>query len=60
MAPQRAIDLALDLARMPAVAPSMAAAPLPTDVLDVIRIAAEVARALSRGWLGDRTAGARC
>ena len=41
MAPQRAVDLALDLSRMPAVASSMAASPLPNDVLDVIRIAAE-------------------
>ena len=41
MAPQRAVDLALDLVRMPAVASSMAAAPIPTDVLDVVRIAAE-------------------
>jgi hypothetical protein len=41
MAPQRALDMALDLARMPAVASSMAASPLPHDVLDVIRIAAE-------------------
>jgi hypothetical protein len=38
---QRTIDLALDLARMPAFAPSMAASPLPVDVLEVIRIAAE-------------------
>ena len=41
MASQRAIDMALDLARMPAFAPSMSASPLPADVLEVIRIAAE-------------------
>jgi hypothetical protein len=41
MAGQRAVDLALDLARMPAFASSMAASPLPSDVLEVIRIAAE-------------------
>jgi hypothetical protein len=41
MANQRAVDLALDLARMPAFASSMAASPLPVDVLEVIRIAAE-------------------
>lgn len=41
MASQRAIDVALDLARMPAFAPSMSAAPLPADILEVIRIAAE-------------------
>lgn len=41
MAGQRAIDMALDLARMPAFAPSMSASPLPADVLEVIRIAAE-------------------
>jgi len=41
MARQRAVDLALDLARMPAFASSMAASPLPVDVLEVIRIAAE-------------------
>jgi hypothetical protein len=41
MTSSRAIDLALDLARMPAFAPSMSAAPLPADVLEVIRIAAE-------------------
>jgi hypothetical protein len=40
MAGQRAVDLALDLARMPAFASSMAASPLPVDVLEVIRIAA--------------------
>jgi hypothetical protein len=42
---QRAIDLALDLARMPAFAPAMAASPLPVDVLEVLRIAAESADA---------------
>ena len=41
MASERAIDLALDLARMPAFAPAMAATPLPVDILEVIRIAAE-------------------
>jgi hypothetical protein len=41
MASPRAIDMALDLARMPAFAASMSASPLPTDVLEVIRIAAE-------------------
>jgi hypothetical protein len=41
MANQRAVDLALDLARMPAFASSMAASPLPIGVLEVIRIAAE-------------------
>ena len=41
MASQRAIDMALDLARMPAFAASMSASPLPADVLEVIRIAAE-------------------
>lgn len=41
MASQRAIDMALDLVRMPAFAASMSAAPLPADVLEVIRIAAE-------------------
>lgn len=41
MASQRAIDMALDLARMPAFAASMSAAPLPAGVLEVIRIAAE-------------------
>ena len=41
MASLRAIDMALDLARMPAFAPSMSASPLPADVLEVIRIAAE-------------------
>jgi hypothetical protein len=40
MANERAVDLALDLARMPAFASTMAAAPLPVDILDVIRIAA--------------------
>ena len=38
---QRAIDVALDLSRMPALAPSMAASPLPIDVDEVIRIAGE-------------------
>ncbi|MFZ0846187.1 MAG: J domain-containing protein [Pseudolabrys sp.] len=41
MASSRAIDMALDLARMPAFAPSMSASPLPAGVLEVIRIAAE-------------------
>src|SRR5689334_13903953 len=41
MATQRAIDMALDLARMPTFARSMSAAPLPSGVLEVICIAAE-------------------
>jgi hypothetical protein len=41
MAGQRAVHLALELARMPAFASSMAASPLPADVLEVIRIAAK-------------------
>jgi hypothetical protein len=41
MAGQRAIEMALDLARMPVIAPSMAASPLPAGVLEVICIAAE-------------------
>ena len=41
MAGQRAINSALDLVRIPAFASSMAASPLPPDVLEVIRIAAE-------------------
>src|SRR5476651_1670946 len=41
MASSRAIDMALDLTRMPAFAPTMSASPLPADVLEVIRIAAE-------------------
>ena len=41
MTSQRAIDIALDLSRMPALAPSMAASPLPSDVDEVIRIAGE-------------------
>ena len=36
----RGIDLALDLARMPALAHSVEEAPLPTDIFDVMRIAA--------------------
>ena len=36
----RGIDLALDLARMPALAQSVEEAPLPTDIFDVMRIAA--------------------
>jgi hypothetical protein len=45
MTSSRAIDMALDLARMPAFAPSMSASPLPADVLEVIRIAAEAPEA---------------
>jgi hypothetical protein len=41
MGRQRALEMALDLARMPAIAQPMSAAPLPGDVLEVIRIAAE-------------------
>lgn len=40
MARQRAIDLALDLARMPALAAVMRKQALPSDLLEVIRIAA--------------------
>jgi hypothetical protein len=40
MAERRAIDLALDLARMPALAAVMREQALPPDLLDVIRIAA--------------------
>ncbi len=40
MAERRAIDLALDLARMPALARIMRKQVLPADLLDVIRIAA--------------------
>lgn len=40
MAGQRAIDLALDLARMPALAAVMREQALPPDLLDVIRVAA--------------------
>jgi len=36
----RGIDLALDLARIPALAQSVEEAPLPTDIFDVMRIAA--------------------
>src|SRR5262245_53723584 len=36
----RGIDLALDLARMPALAQSIEEPPLPTDISDVMRIAA--------------------
>jgi len=41
MARERAINMALDLTRMPAFAASMSASPLPPGVLEVIRIAAE-------------------
>jgi hypothetical protein len=41
MTSQRAIVSALDLARMPAFAPAMSVAPLPPDIIEVIRIAAE-------------------
>lgn len=41
MAVQRAIDMALDLSRMPAFAHSMSASPLPNGMLEVICIAAE-------------------
>ncbi len=54
VAGQRAIDLALDLARMPAIAPSMAAAPLPVDVLEVIQIAAESQDACRAAALATR------
>jgi hypothetical protein len=37
---QRAIELALDLTRMPALAPILRTQPLPFDILDAIRIAA--------------------
>lgn len=37
---RRAIDLALDLARMPALAGTMREQPLPSDILDLIRVAA--------------------
>jgi hypothetical protein len=40
MGGQRALDLALDLIRTPAFASSMADSPLPSDILDVIRVAA--------------------
>jgi len=40
MAGQRAINLALDLARMPALAAAMRKQTLPSDLLEVIRIAA--------------------
>ena len=40
MAGARAIDTALDLARMPALAMSAGTPPLPDDVLEVLRIAA--------------------
>jgi hypothetical protein len=41
MAEPRAIDVALDLARMPALAQVLRRQALPPDVLDVIRVAAE-------------------
>jgi hypothetical protein len=50
MASQRAIDMALDLARIPAFAHSMSTSALPANVLEVIRIAAwspEACRAAS-------------
>ena len=40
MSGARGIDLALDLARMPALAHSIEAAPIPTDIFEVMRIAA--------------------
>lgn len=40
MAPRHAIDLALDLARMPALARTPVAPPIPTDVAELMRIAA--------------------
>src|SRR5262245_57343431 len=40
MSGARGIDLALDLARMPALAHSMEAPPIPTDIFEVMRIAA--------------------
>src|SRR5215475_14380607 len=51
MAGARGIDLALDLARMPALAHSIEAPPIPTDVFEVMRIAAgtpEVCQLASR------------
>ena len=42
MTRRHVIDLALDLARMPALARSAATPPLPTDMLELIRIAAAV------------------
>ena len=40
MAPRHAIDLALDLARMPALARTPIAPPIPPDVIELMRIAA--------------------
>lgn len=40
MASYRAVDLALDLMRMPTLAPILREQPLPSDLLDLIRIAA--------------------
>jgi len=40
MASRRAIDLALDLARMPALAQTSIMPPIPPDVIDLMRIAA--------------------
>lgn len=40
MRDQRAIELALDLTRMPALAPILRTQPLPFDILDAIRVAA--------------------
>jgi hypothetical protein len=40
MASRRAVDLALDLMRMPTLAPILSEQPFPSDLLDLIRIAA--------------------
>lgn len=40
MAPRHAIELALDLARMPALARTSVTPPIPSDVVDLMRIAA--------------------
>src|SRR5262249_41165997 len=52
MSGPRAIVLALDLARMPALAQSIENPPLPSDVLEIIRIAAgspEICQSASEG-----------
>lgn len=46
MTERRAIDLALDLLRMPALAPAMRRQALPPDLLDAIRVAAGCPEAL--------------
>jgi hypothetical protein len=48
MSGARGIDLALDLARMPALAHSIGTPPLPTDILEVMRIALARRKSASR------------